>query len=120
MGGTVAVKPKVEQQLKAAGIAVAGRKWGQTGWETSRAIADWGLELGLSADGMGYATSLRFPDALAGAALLGNQGSVLLLADQATQGNLSFSTSHTSEMTHGYVFGGSSAFSDECFARLAR
>ena len=69
---------------------------------------------------MGYATSLRFPDALAGAALLGKQGSVLLLADQATQGNLSFSTSHTSEMTHGYVFGGSSAFSDECFARLAR
>ena len=120
MGGTVAVKPKVEQQLKAAGIAVAGRKWGQTGWETSRAIADWGLELGLSADGMGYATSLRFPDALAGAALLGNQGSVLLLADQATQGNLSFSTSHTSEMTHGFVFGGSRAFSDECFARLAR
>ena len=67
---------------------------------------------------MGYATSKRFPDALAGAALLGSQGSVLLLADQDTQGNLAFAKAHASEIQYGYVFGGELAFSERLFSRL--
>ena len=120
MGGTGAVKPKVEDQLKGAGITMAGRKAGYWGWETSREIANWGLSLGLTADGMGYATSQRFPDALAGAALLGRNGSVLLLADQATQGNLQFARDHAPEITHGYVFGGEGAFSKACYDQLPK
>ena len=120
VGGTSAVKPYVEKQLAEWDIKVAGRKAGPTGWQTSRAVADWGLTLGLSADGMGYATSFKFPDALAGAALLGKRRSVLLLADQATQGNLSFAKAHASEIEYGYVFGGASAFSDECYSKLPK
>ena len=118
MGGTEAVKPYVELQLRAANIGVAGRKAGSCGWETSCAIANWGLELGLSVDCMGYATSQKFPDALAGAALLGKKGSVLLLADQKAQGNLQFAKDHADEITRGYVFGGTGAFSQHCYDQL--
>ena len=110
----------MQKQLKDWGIEVAGRKWGQTGWQTSREIAKWGLSLGLSADGMGYATSQKFPDALAGAALIGRGGGVLLLADQAAQGNLQFAKDHASEITHGYVFGGEGAFSKACYDQLPK
>lgn len=110
----------MQKQLGNAGIEVAGRIWGQTGWQTSREIAKWGLSLGLTADGMGYATSQKFPDALAGAALIGRGGGVLLLADQAAQGNLQFAQEHKDEIAHGYVFGGPGAFSDSCYGQLPK
>ena len=49
---------------------------------------------------------------------MGSQGSVLLLADQDTQGNLAFAKAHASEIQYGYVFGGELAFSKECFDQL--
>lgn len=118
VGGEKGVSPYVEEQLSQWGVEVADRKWGNTGWETSRAIAEWGLSLGLSVDGMGYATSQNFPDALAGAALVGRNGSVLLLADQKAQGNLAFANEHANEITYGYIFGGESSFSQECYDQL--
>lgn len=133
MGGTAAVTQKVETQLTKNGIKVAERKAGRDGIKTSRIIADWGLELGLTADGMGFATANKANDALAGAALLGKRGSVLLLAENYTgvdaidwydrlsdYGNLKFVDSHLLHMSHGYVFGGTAALSNDFMAFLPR
>ena len=133
VGGTRAVKPYVETQLKNNGIVMASRKWGRNGIETSRVIADWGLELGLTADGMGFATAQKANDELAGAALLGKRGSVLLLANNYTgedaienydrlsdYGNLSFVDDNLLHMSHGYVFGGTAALSNDFMAYLPR
>jgi lactocepin len=69
---------------------------------------------------MAFATSQNFPDALAGAALCGKNGSVLLLCDDKAQANLSFATDHASQIECGYVFGGEMAFSKGLFDRLPR
>ena len=118
VGGTAAVTPNVENQLTRAGIRIADRLAGRNGVETSRKIAEFALEEGLSATNMAFATSQNFPDALAGAALCGKNGSVLLLCDDKAQGNLSFAEQHASEIETGYVFGGELAFSERLFSRL--
>ena len=110
--------PNVENQLTRAGIRIADRLAGRNGVETSRKIAEFALEEGLSVTNMAFATSQNFPDALAGAALCGKNGSVLLLCDDKAQGNLSFAEQHASEIETGYVFGGELAFSERLFSRL--
>ena len=118
VGGTSAVTPAVEKALKDNGITLKGRLAGDNGVMTSRAIADFALENGLSVANMAYATSQDFPDALAGAALCGRNKSVLLLCDDRASGNLVFSTQNKAGIEQGYVFGGKLAFSDELMARL--
>ena len=119
VGGSAAVTPAVVSQLQKAGITVAGRIWGSNGCATSRAIATWAVDdLGFVVDGMAYATSRNYPDALAGAALVGKGGSVLLLADESNKSNISFAQQRRSGISHGFVFGGTSAFSDACYKKL--
>ncbi len=120
VGGKLAVTANVESQLKKAGVELADRLSGANGPATSRAIADFALENGLTVANMAFATSQNFPDALAGAALCGRNGSVLLLCDDKAQANLSFATDHASQIECGYVFGGEMAFSKGLFDRLPR
>ena len=120
VGGKLAVTANVESQLKKAGVTLAGRLAGDNGPATSRAIADFALENGLAVANMAFATSQNFPDALAGAALCGKNGSVLLLCDDKAPANLSFATDHASEIETGYVFGGELAFSKALFDSLPR
>lgn len=120
VGGKLAVTENVENQLKSAGVELAGRLAGDNAIETSRSIAEFALENGLNAASMAYATSQNYPDALAGAALCGWNRSVLLLCDDKAQANLSFATAHASEVDLGYVFGGEMAFSKGLFDRLPR
>jgi lactocepin len=120
VGGELAVTANVERQLKEAGVELAGRLAGANGPATSRAIADFALGNGLTAANMAFATSQNFPDALAGAALCGKNGSVLLLCDDAAKANLSFATDHAPEIETGYVFGGELAFSKGLFESLPR
>ena len=120
VGGKLAVTSNVENQLSKAGVAVAGRLEGKDGVHTSRAIADFALQNGLSVEGMAYATSQNYPDALAGAALSGKNGSVLLLCDSEAQYNLSFSNDHKSDISQGYVYGGELAFSASLFEKLPK
>jgi lactocepin len=120
VGGTAAVTPNVEKQLRDNGVELAERLAGKNGVETSRKIADFALDNGLTVANMAFATSQNFPDALAGAALCGRNGSVLLLCDDKAPGNLSFATDHASGIQTGYVFGGNLAFSDKLMESLPR
>ncbi len=109
VGGKAAVSENVEKQLKKLNIEISVRLSGKNGVETSEAIAEWGLKNGLSADRMGIATSQNYPDALAGAALCGYNGSVLLLADDKAIANAFFPADYASYIKRGYVFGGTYA-----------
>ena len=120
VGGELAVTKNVVSQLKSNGVELAGRLAGANGVETSRMIADFALDNGLTVANMAFATSQNFPDALAGAALCGRNGSVLLLCDDKAPGNLSFATDHASGIQTGYVFGGNLAFSDKLMESLPR
>ena len=109
VGGTGAVTSNVEKQLKDNGISIKKRLWGYNGVATSKEIARWGLNNGMSANKMGVATSQNFPDALAGAALCGYNNSVLILADDKAINNAVFPSGYRSYIDRAYVFGGTSA-----------
>ena len=118
IGGEKAVTPNVVNQLKKAGISNVRRIWGGDAVQTSKKVAEWGLSLGLDADGMGVATSKSYPDALCGAAFCGLQGSVLVLADDAHMLNATFPAPYRNRMLQGYVFGGTSAVGMNTWNRL--
>ena len=111
VGGPKAVTQNVVNLLQGAGIRAGNikRVYGDVAVKTSRKIAEWGLSKGLSVDGMGVATSKNYPDALCGAAYVGANRSVLLLADDAALYNASFPKGYGSSFESGYVFGGESA-----------
>lgn len=111
VGGTAAVSDKVESQLKSAGATTVTRLAGKNRYETSVAVAEYA-----SANGLGYATpsvatGKDFPDALAGAALAGSKGSVLLLASDEKSATVPFLTGVKSQVAGGYFLGGESAVS---------
>jgi lactocepin len=110
VGGELAVTKNVESQLKTAGITFAGRLAGKNGIETSKLIADFALKNGLQVTNMAFATSMNYPDALAGAALCGKNKSVLLLCDEAHQENISFAKANKAKLQTCYIFGGEFAF----------
>ena len=80
LGGTSAVSAEAWQELYAIGDVDVRRVAGDTRYETSAAFAEWAVDEGMSYDGLAIATGTNFPDALAGSALCGRAGSVLLLA----------------------------------------
>ena len=106
VGGEAAVSPNVVKQLNNNRIKLKERLAGSNGVETSRRIAEYGLKTGLSMDKIGVATSQNFPDALAGAALCGHNGSVLVLADDKALYNTEFVALHKDEINTIYIFGG--------------
>ena len=119
VGGTAAVSDKAKGQLTGAGFKIKKRLWGNTGVETSAAIAKYGIEnLGMSANMMGVATSQNYPDALAGAALCGHNKAVLVLADDKATANTSFPKTYKKSIRKGYVFGGTSAVGDKTMNML--
>ena len=121
VGGKAAVSENVEKQILDAGFNFIkeNRLWGNTGVETSAAIAKYGIDhLGMSADNMGVATSQNYPDALAGAAFCGHKNSVLVLADDKAMKNANFPANYKDTITKGYVFGGSFAVGVKTFTYL--
>ncbi len=113
--------------IQNATIASLGIPWlrlaGETRLETSVAIANWAMNkmdvldvvrpvVTLSCDGIGIANSKNFPDALAATALLGQNRSVLLLADDSDEGiaNVKSMVSENKDLvSKGYIFGGDAA-----------
>lgn len=108
-GGELAVTENVETQLRKAGVSSIRRIGGRTAVETSKAIAEYGISRGMTANRMGVATSQNFPDALAGAALCGVNNSVLVLADDKATYNYSFPKAYKSKIHRAYIFGGTYA-----------
>lgn len=118
-GGTAAIAPAVETQLKDAGITVIARFGGETAVETSLLIAQHGVDAGMRADGMGVATTNGHWDALSGAALCGKRASVLALVNDSQCDSVArFVGDHRSEMGKGYVLGGEAAVSRACMDAL--
>ena len=109
-GGTAAVPASVVTQLKELGITSIARKSGATAYETSTAVAKYGLSLGLSANGFGVATGTGYWDALTGAAFCGKNNSVLLLVNDVNRSAISdFVEPNLSKIKKGFVFGGKAA-----------
>ena len=109
VGGEAAVNKNVVTQLTKAGYKIHTRIWGQTGVDTSAAIAEFGIEHGVEVNQMGVATSQNYPDALAGAAFCGHNNAVLVLADDKALKNAYFPTGYKSRIKRGYIFGGTAA-----------
>lgn len=112
LGGTSAVSDMVEAQLKEAGFAgTAERLAGEDAVATSHKIAEFSIANGMSAEGVGVATTGGYWDALAAAALCGSNGMPLALvqpeaADNAAQG---FIADHAASISTVFIFGGTAA-----------
>ena len=109
VGGTGAVSADVEGQL--AGYRVQ-RLAGSDRYATSALVAKWEIARGMGVSRAAVATGANFPDALAGAALCGRSGSVLLLSLDADYGTVALRdvlAPHASEVYQGYVLGGEGA-----------
>ena len=119
VGGEAAIDDNVRFQIEFAGFDIADRLWGATAVETSEKVAQFGVSLGMSADGMGLATTNGYWDALSGAALCGRTGSVMVLADGAKAHSISgFAKSSAGKAKGAYVFGGTAAVDDGTFKAL--
>ena len=115
-GGPNAVPPVVESQV---GDASVTRVYGQSAYDTSRAIADWCLERGMSLEHAGVATGMSHMDAVAGAALCGRGDSPLLLvSDPSASEAISYFSEHDERCSNGYIFGGPSVISKEAESAL--
>ena len=110
VGGT-GVVGDVEGQLAGLGVDVV-RLWGQDRYATSEAVASWSAANGLGWESPAVATGRNFPDALAGAALCGVTGQVLVLTDEADDVTVELLREHASQVEETYVLGGTSAVSE--------
>ena len=119
VGGTAVVKSGVVSQLEKKGISNVTRLAGPNAYATSVRIAQWELDFGMMADGMGVACGTGYWDALAGAALCGEKRSVLLLADAVNYSSSVVTINdYRSEIDQGYLFGGPVAISDEIAKKI--
>ncbi|WP_124060853.1 leucine-rich repeat protein [Gordonibacter sp. Marseille-P4307] len=127
VGGSAAVSATVEKQLEGIGLTGSSvkRVFGQDAWETSAAIAEYAVSRGLSFDRMGVADGCGYWDALAGAALCGKNGSVMVLVPHG-DGSMSYNPycidmvvkPHGSDIAEGYVFGGEFAVAESTMDAL--
>jgi putative cell wall-binding protein len=125
VGGTAAVPDKVKVQL---GYAASDsthfvRLGGSSRYQTSALIATYAVEntQNLGFHGLGTATGMNFPDALAGGALCGKIGSVLLLAADGADGSYGINAivkANHEEIGTGYLFGGTSALPSTLATKL--
>lgn len=121
-GGTSAVSEEQYNDLVSKlGEANVVRKWGADRYATAAALAQFGVDAGMRADGVGLATGEKFPDALSAGPMLGVFGSPLLLTRSTVlsppaQANL---RAWRPEVRHLHVIGGASVVSSDV-VRLAQ
>ena len=118
VGGDGAVKDSVVNKLKRNGIALKIRLWGETAYDTSKSIATWAVQNGMSANNMGVATGKSFYDALCGAALCGKNNAALVLADSKNSKNSTFASANKNSILQGYVFGGDGAVPNSVYNKF--
>lgn len=119
VGGTSPVSDSVKTQLGSSYEYV--RLAGADRYKTAAEIAEFEIADGMSVTNMAVATGDNFPDALAGAALCGHNGSVLSLASK--KGNVSAPTRTLSggrelQVDEGYVLGGTGSVPDSVMDQL--
>ena len=110
-GGPNAVPSAVESQV---GDASVTRVYGQSAYDTSRAIADWCFSQGMNFKCVGIATGANHMDAVSGAAFCGKSNSPLfLVSDPSASEAISYFKEHIMRYSGGYIFGGPSVISEE-------
>ena len=106
VGGAAVVSSAVEGQLKAEGIAFE-RVAGETAYDTSAQLATKLISLGMSVNNLGVATGWGYADALSGAALCGQNNSIMLLADDGNQTTVKGVVKDNKEkISNMFIFGG--------------
>ena len=106
VGGAAVVSSAVEGQLKAEGIAFE-RVAGETAYDTSAKLATKLISLGMSVNNLGVATGWGYADALSGAALCGQNNSIMLLADDGNQTTVKGVVKDNKEkISNMFIFGG--------------
>lgn len=121
VGGTAAVSNSVTKQL---GSSFNYKRLGGTDrYETSRLIAQWAVDRGMTANSMAVATGTNFPDALAGGALSGTKGSVLLLVEDSPSAHKqakAFFAKNKSRIKSVHVLGGEGTISNNLLGSLRK
>ena len=109
VGGTAAIKSSVESQLR--GITSSIERWsGATRYETSLRIAEKATADGMSWTTVAVASGENFPDALAGASLVGKNRGVLLLTAPGNGSSITGTlSSRRSSIGRCYILGGEAA-----------
>lgn len=118
VGGSAAVYDSViDDQLSSLDCT---RLWGNNAYETSIEIAEFCTEHGMTCEDIGVASGDSYYDALAGAALCGKNGSVLVLvSDSNHEAIRDYIVPNDGSIETGYVFGGSTAVSDDTYSSLS-
>lgn len=120
VGGTSAVPTGHEDELKRICRNVV-RIGGDNAIQTSKLIAKWCIDQGMSVSHMGVATATSYKDALTGAVLCGSQNSVLVLTRANNFDAIdSIIRSNDGKVKVGYVFGGPAAVPDETLSHCQR
>ncbi|MGI6217472.1 MAG: cell wall-binding repeat-containing protein [Coriobacteriales bacterium] len=123
VGGTARVSDNVKTQI--GSDVTYTRLSGSNRYETSVAIAEYSVNDSSSIsyeNGVMVATGSNFPDALAGGAVAGETGRVLILVDDTTSGTCCESDileANADEISAGYVLGGTASISDSLAVELA-
>ena len=113
-GGTGAVDKSVEGVVPGAKRLSSGTSYG-----TSRVIAEFCVKEGMTTANMGVACGTSYQDALVGAALLGKNNSVIILADDSNSSSINkFIKAQKANIGEAYVFGGKTAVSDKIMDAL--
>ena len=111
MGGSSAIPTEAFNDLCALDVGTVDRVYGEDRYETAAAMARWCIDQGMEVDNAAVATGANFPDALAGAALCGRKGSVLLLATKNNSEAKELLKDYASSVSTLYFLGGTSAIS---------
>jgi putative cell wall-binding protein len=109
VGGTSAVSDAVRNQL--GGDIAFERVGGANRYETSRKVAEFSVANGMSWSTVAVATGHDYPDALTGAALVGKNMGVLLLADSASYPSVAAIRENAGKVSKIYILGGEGAVS---------
>lgn len=117
LGGTSSVSEETQELLEEiAGVESVTRLGGKDRYETSQLTAEWSVEQGMCYDGLVIATGTAFPDALAGSALCGQRGSVLLLAAATAEKSSVLSevlTEQAGSISKADILGGTSSVGED-------
>jgi hypothetical protein len=121
LGGTGSVGAAVVSALRARGIEVT-RIAGRDRYECAAAIADHGVGLGMSWNGLGIASGTGFADALSGGVTQGKAGSVLMLTrpDVVPSPVMGRVVTHVAEVGRPTVYGGYGSISFSARQQIAR
>lgn len=123
VGGTARIPDSTVQSVDGlSSMESVERVAGQTRYETATKMAQRCVDEGMSYDGVSVASGDNFPDAIAGGALAGARGSVLLLAggsDEDMSYTLNALASHKGSISTANILGGSAAVSDSFGVKMA-